>query len=529
MAGSGGNNIVATSDALGYTGGVAVDPSGDLLLDDQTNDVVSVVANFTGSLIGSTVTAYDIYAVAGTGAYSEGRYNGPATNAEFSSPSSVRVDSSGDIVIADTGNDVVRFIPAVSGTYFGHSMTAGDIYDVAGNGQSGSTGDGGVATSGELDAPGGANFDAAGDIIIADTGNNVIRFVPASSGTYFGVPMTVGDIYTIAGNHSLGFSANGTVATAAALDTPTGAIVDAAGDLIVADTYNNVIRFVPKTSGTYFNVSMTAGAIYTVAGNTTSGYSGDTGPATSAELKSPTSVTLDSSGGLVISDSGNSVVRYVPRTTGAYFGSSLTANDIYTVVGNATQGYSGNSGPATSAELHSVNDAVVDSSGNLFVVDSGNDVIRFVPASTGLYFGQSMLADNIYPIAGAGWTNTHFSGDGGSPLQAEFAWILSVAPDGSGGYFIDDDVDQRVRHVTAVTSSTFAATTSYTYNADGQKTSMTTPDGNLTGANAANFTTTYSYGANGTLTSQTQGGGSGSTATARTTVTPTTTTATRRR
>ena len=462
MAGSGGNNIVATSDALGYTGGVAVDPSGDLLLDDQTNDVVSVVANFTGSLIGSTVTAYDIYAVAGTGAYSEGRYNGPATNAEFSSPSSVRVDSSGDIVIADTGNDVVRFIPAVSGTYFGHSMTAGDIYDVAGNGQSGSTGDGGVATSGELDAPGGANFDAAGDIIIADTGNNVIRFVPASSGTYFGVPMTVGDIYTI-------------------------------------------------------------------AGNTTSGYSGDTGPATSAELKSPTSVTLDSSGGLVISDSGNSVVRYVPRTTGAYFGSSLTANDIYTVVGNATQGYSGNSGPATSAELHSVNDAVVDSSGNLFVVDSGNDVIRFVPASTGLYFGQSMLADNIYTIAGAGWTNTHFSGDGGSPLQAEFAWILSVAPDGSGGYFIDDDVDQRVRHVTAVTSSTFAATTSYTYNADGQKTSMTTPDGNLTGANAANFTTTYSYGANGTLTSQTQGGGSGSTATARTTVTPTTTTATRRR
>ncbi|MBU6495247.1 MAG: hypothetical protein KGR42_02355 [Acidobacteria bacterium] len=515
-----GNGAPATSASMGYTGGVAIDPNGDLVLDDTFSDVVRIVANTSGPLVGnSSVTPYDIYAAAGTGAFSEGLQNGPAANAEFNSPSSVRVDSSGDVVVADTGNNVVRFIPAVSGTYFGQAMTAGDIYDIAGNGWPGFGGDGGPATSAILSSPGGASFDAAGDVVIADTRNNVVRFVPRTSGTYFGQSMTSGDIYTIAGTSVAGYSSGVSSATTSPLNGPMGATIDATGNLLIADTSNNVIRFVPKVGGTYFGQAMTGGDLYTVAGSYSAGagFSGNGAVAMSAQLNKPSSVTVDATGDLIISDVNNSMVRFVPNVGGTYFGQVMSANAIYTIAGSTTRGYAGDRSPAISAQLSWVSDAMEDPSGNLFIVDSGNDVIRFEPATTGLYFGQSMLANNIYTIAGAGWTSNHFAGDGGSPLQAQFAWIISVASDLRGGYYIDDSVDQRVRHVSALNSTSFAATTTYTYNGDGQKTSMTLPNGNAPGANAGNFTTTYTYGANGELTSETQGGGPGATVTPRTT------------
>jgi RHS repeat-associated protein len=452
--GTSGNGGAATSAEMGYPFGVATDSAGDIVISDDGEDGVRIVANASGTLAGQSVTADDIYAIAGDGT-SESSYSGTPVNAEFEGPTTVRTDANGDVVIADTNNNAVRFVPATSGTYFGQSMTGGDIYTIAGTGTAGYSGNGAAATSAELRGPNGVAFDANGDIAIADSANNAVRFLPATSGTYFGQSMTAGDIYTIAGNTTAGYSGNGAAATSAEIDAPGGVAFDASGDLVIADTNNDVVRFVPKASGTHYGQSMTADDIYTIAGNATFGYSGNGGAATSAELSELESVTVDSAGDLVIADSYNSAVRFVPVASGTYYGQSMSADDIYTIAGDGSWGYTGDGGAATSAELsYWVGDTTVDSAGDLLIADTNNDVIRFVPVSTGTYYGQSMTADDIYTIAGAGWSGTHFSGDGGPPLSAQFAWITSVAPDGSGGYYIADQDDARIRHVTVSTGPT---------------------------------------------------------------------------
>ena len=140
--------------------------------------------------------------------------------------------------------------------------------------------------------------------------------------------------------------------------------MDAAGDLFIADTGNNRIR----------EVNLATGVITTVAGNGTCGYSGDNGPATAAELDDPTGVAVDSAGDLFIADSGNNRIREVNHATGV----------ITTVAGNGTAGYSGDNGPATAAELTSPNGVAVDSAGDLFIADTGNDRIREVNHATGV-------------------------------------------------------------------------------------------------------------------------------------------------
>ncbi|MGD0056228.1 MAG: hypothetical protein ABSC34_12430, partial [Acidimicrobiales bacterium] len=511
-----GNGGVATSAEMDNPAGVAMDASGDLVITDLYNRDVRVVAASSGTLAGQTVTANDIYSFAGTGTFSEATNSGPASGEDLSAPSSVRTDAAGDIVIADTGDNAVRFIPASSGTYFGQSMTAHDIYTIAGDGNAYFGGNGGAGPSAYLDAPGGVAFDASGDVAIADTTNNEVRFVPNTSGTYFGVSMTAGDIYDVAGNNTAGYSGNAGAATSAELRAPNNVAFDSSGDLIVSDTGNNVVRFVPKATGTYFGVSMTASDIYAVAGNATAGYSGNGGAATSAELKSPTDATVDSAGDLLIADAGNNVVRFVPASTASYYGQSMTAHDIYTVAGNHTVGYSGNGGAATSAELDDELDAVFDSSGNIFIADTGNDYVRFVPMTSSTFFGAAMTANDIYTIAGEGWGGSHYTGEGGSPLSNAFGWITSVVPDGSNGYYMSDSAETRIRHITVNDTASFTDTTTYAYDGDGEQTSVTTPDGNLSGANAANFTTVFTYNADGEETVATQGGGAGSTVTART-------------
>ena len=199
----------------------------------------------------------------------------------------VAVDHSGNLVIADGGNNRIRVVAASTGTFYGRAMTAGDIYTVAGNGTAGFSGDGGPATSAELDAPAGVAVDAAGNLVIADTGNQRIRVVAASTGTFYGQAMTAGDIYTVAGDGTGGFSGDGGPASNAELRSPGGVAVDAAGNLLIADTGNDRIRVVAARTGTFYGQAMTAGDIYTVAGDGTGGFSGDGGPATNAELDVP--------------------------------------------------------------------------------------------------------------------------------------------------------------------------------------------------------------------------------------------------
>jgi hypothetical protein len=182
----------------------------------------------------------------------------------------------------------------------------------------------------------------------------------------------------VAGNGTAGFSGDSGPATAAELRAPAAVVADAAGNLVIADTGNNRIRAVAASSGTFYHQAMTAGDIYTVAGNGTYGFAGDGGPATSAELGNPQGITLDSAGNLVITDTGNERVRLVATASGTYYGQAVTGGDIVTVAGNGLPGFLGDSGPATRARLNFPQSAGADGSGNLLVVDSGNGRVRKV-------------------------------------------------------------------------------------------------------------------------------------------------------
>jgi sugar lactone lactonase YvrE len=311
------------------------------------------------------------------------------------------------------------------------AFTPGIITTVAGNGTAGYSGDGGPATGAELSAVTGAATDSAGNLYIADWSNHRIRKVNASTGV----------ITTVAGNGTLGYSGDGGQATAAELCLPNGVALDSVGNLYIADWYNNRIR----------KVTVSTGIITTVAGigptNIGGGYSGDGGLATSAELDLPTNLTFDSAGNLYIADSNNHRIRKVNASTGV----------IATVAGNGTPGYSGDGGPATSAELNYPSDMTFDSAGNLYIADAQNERIREVNASTGVITtvagnGTSNPGPNGLPVGG-------YAGDGGSATSAELSIPYGVALDGAGNLYIADEQNYRIRKVSVTTTAlSFAST-----------------------------------------------------------------------
>ena len=431
----------------------------------------------------------------------------------------MRTDAAGDLVLTDSGTDTIRFVPAASGTYFGQSMTAHDIYTVAGDDSAGYSGDDGAATSAKLNGPSGSPSTHAGDLAIADTDQQRHSLRARDLG-YLLRPVHDGRPHL---HHrwrcNRGPSGDGGAATSAKLGAPYGVTFDGAGDLVIADGLNDAVRFVPKSSGTHYGQSMTADDIYTIAGQDgESGYWGNGGPATSGKLSAISFVTVDANGDLVIPDSDNAAVRFVPATSGTYYGVSMTADDIYTIAGDGTAGYSGNGGAATSAELADyVGDATVDAAGNLLIADTDNDVIRFVPKTSGTYYGQTMTADDIYTVAGAGWGTDFTTGDGGSPLDGTFGWALSVTPDGTGGFYVADDTTGRIRHVSVGDTSGPDATTTYTYNADGEQTAVPPPTAISQGPTWVTTPRSTTYNDDGEVTSSAQGDGDGATVTARTT------------
>jgi sugar lactone lactonase YvrE len=335
-----------------------------------------VVAAKTGSFYGQAMTAGAIYTVAGNGTIGFSGDGGPGTSAQIADPEAVATDRAGNVVIADTNNHRIRVVAASTGTFYGQAMTAGAIYTVAGNGTRGYNGDGGLATSASFSYPSGVAVDAAGNLLIADTSNYRIRVVAKTTGTFYGQAMTAGHIYTIAGNGTSGYSGDGGPATSAEIDFPYAIAVDGAGNLLIADTLNNRIRAVAASTGTFYGQAMTAGNIYTVAGNGTVGYSGDGGPATSAGLLEPEDIAVDSAGNLIIADDSGRA-RIVAATTGTYYGVTMTTGDIYTVAGNGNTGFSGDGGPATSAELGARSVAIAPS-GNLMILDASSNRVRMV-------------------------------------------------------------------------------------------------------------------------------------------------------
>src|SRR5260370_1450239 len=178
---------------------------------------------------------------------------------------------------------------------------------------------------------------------------------------------------------------------------------------MTADTTTYGVRVVAARTGTFYGKAMTAGHIYTVAGDGHKAFSGDGGPATSAGL-SPAGVAVDAAGNLLIADVGNDRVRVVAARSGTFYGRPMTAGDIYTVAGNGKPGFSGDGGPATSAELNILQSVAADAAGNLLIADFGNQRVRVVAARSGTFYGQPMTAGDIYTGARAGMAGP--SGDG---------------------------------------------------------------------------------------------------------------------
>jgi sugar lactone lactonase YvrE len=338
---------------------------------------------------------------AGTGSPGFSGDGGPATLAQLYRPSAITVDNAGNLYISDAYNYRIRKVTPV-----------GIISTVAGNGTSGNSGDGGPATEAMLGISygGGVAVDSIGNLYIADTTHNRIRKVTSD-----GIICTVAGTGT--GLGSIGYSGDGGPATAAQLGNPYGLAVDSAGNLYIADSGNNRVRKVTSD-----------GIIRTVAGTGTgwgsTGYGGDGGKATEAKLSSPTGVAVDSIGNLYIADSMNHCIRKV-----------TTDGIIRTVAGNGSNGYGGDGVPAIAANLYQPLGVDVDSTGNLFIADTGNSRIRKV-TTDGI----------INTIAGNGTLG--YSGDGGPATAAKFTFPMGVAVAPSGDLYIVDRSNERIRKIT---------------------------------------------------------------------------------
>src|SRR6266700_4029151 len=225
-------------------------------------------------------------------------------------------------------------------------------------------GDGGLATRARLGLLGGLALDQDKNVLIADVSNNRIRMIAATSGTFYGVAVTAGDIYTVASNGRFEFSGDGGPATAAGLRDPQGVTADPSGNLVIADSFDNRVRVVAAASGTFYGVAMSGGDIYTVAGNGTAAFAGDGGPATAAELFFPNATIVDGAGNLVIADFYNNRARVAAAKSGTFYGQAMTAGDIYTVAGNGLVFESGNTGKAVDAELSTPSAIAVDGPGS---------------------------------------------------------------------------------------------------------------------------------------------------------------------
>jgi uncharacterized protein (TIGR03437 family) len=387
-------NFIAGDGSVGYSGdGAAANVAG---LDEPTAIALDSSGNvyFTepedGRVREITISNGYINTVVGNGVFGFSGDGGPATSSMLHLPTGLAIDSSANLYIGDTLNYRIR------------KLTGKTISTIVGNGVLSYSGDGGPATSAQMNSPEAVAMDSSGNVYIADTVNNVVREIS-----------TKGIISTIAGNGTSGFSGDNGAATSAMLSSPQGVVVDSSGNVYVSDTANARVR---KISG---------GTITTVAGSGTQGYGGDGGVATSAQLYAPVGLAIDKSGNLYIADVDDSVVRRV----------SLLSGTIGTVAGNGSQGYSGDTGPAASAMLNGPQGVAVDASGNLYISDTLNDVIRVVNTS-----------GTISTFAGNGIVG--YSGDGGPAIGAEFGSPTGIALDSAGNLYLSDS-GARIRKIFA--------------------------------------------------------------------------------
>ena len=364
------DGVQATTAALNGPFALAVDSAGNFY-----------VAEWGSSRIRKVDTKGVITTVAGTGTAGFGGDGGPAAKAQLSTPAGLALDSAGNLYIADFGNNRIRQV-----------SSSGNIATVAGNGNFWYSGDGGAATSAQLNGPTGIAVDAGGNVYFADTLNHRVRKMSPD-----------GTITTVAGTGTGGFGGDGGAAGAAQLNHPFGLALDAAGNLYIADMQNHRVRQVRPD-----------GSITTAAGSATPGFGGDGGAPSSAQLNYPTGVAVDTAGNLYIAEHGNQRVRVVSNGV------------ITTLAGNGLGTYAGDGGAAAQASLNGPTGVAVDGSGNVFIADTGNNVIR-------------MVSPDRYIITVAGTGVLGYSGEGGPASSAQLVAPTAVVRDASGNLYITAD------------------------------------------------------------------------------------------
>jgi uncharacterized protein (TIGR03437 family) len=444
----------ATATPLGQLFGVATDAKGNIYFADYDNHKVMSLQP------GGTLTV-----IAGNGYPSFSGDGGLAVNASLQFPQGVAVGPDGTVYIADTGNDRIRQV-----------TPAGLITTYAGNGSETFSGDGGMATAASLFAPNSVAVDSAGNLYIADTRHSCIRKVA-----------TTGIITTVAGNGVAGYAGDNVAATSTSLNEPYGIAVDSAGNLFIADTFNNRIRKVAVN-----------GTIATLAGTGVPGYAD--GAAASAQFSFPKQLVLDSKGNVFVADPGNNLIR------------KITGATTSTVAGNFLRAFSGDGGAALSASLGNPSSVAMDAAGDIFIADTQNGRIRMVNAINGsiqtvagnggfrnspngalapdaflnnpqdvkigpndlLYIVDSqnerilrVNADNTTTTV-AGNHQYGFSGDGGAATSATLYDPRQMAFDSAGNFYIADSQNLRIRKVSAAgVITTFAGNGNAGYSGDG--------------------------------------------------------------
>lgn len=344
----------------------------------------------------TTVAGNHIQAFSGDG--------GPAINAELNTPSSICMDGAGNLMISDALNHNIRKVDP-----------SGIITTIAGNGTSGYSGDGGPATDAAMTLPFGIVSVADGYLFVADEAKNVIRKINSS-----------GVITTYAGTGVAGYNGDNIPATNAELYGPYGLAFDISGNLYITDVYNFRIRKVDA-----------AGIITTVAGTGHMGFGGNGGPATAARFGPVSGIAVSRTGTVYFTDYENHMVRMISP-----------AGIVTTIAGNGTDTTSGDGGPATDAGVKGANGLYLDQQGNLFISDNWAHIVRMVDTS-GI----------ITTIAGNGTQG--FSGDGGPATMAQLFNPIGITMNNTGNLLIADDYNSVVRELTHHSEGVSAATVNH--------------------------------------------------------------------
>jgi trimeric autotransporter adhesin len=386
-----GDGGAALNANLNKPRGLSIDKTGNFYVADTNDNRIRIV------------TAGTIGTFAGTGGRGFQGDGSTALTALLAGPNGVFADAKGNVFIADTGNQRIR------------EVTKGTINTVLGGGDGGD----GASTAAQFANPDGVALDSANNYYIADTSNNRVREVSGNT------------VQTIAGNGLNGYSGDGGSALNAELSSPAALVIDGSGNVLIADTNNRVVR---EVSG---------GNINPFAGNgspcTPTGICGDGGSAVDANLTGPTALAIDKSGNIFIADPSTQRVREVSNGI------------ITTVAGNGTAGYKGDGSLATSAELDRPTGVVVDGSGNIYIADAGNNVIRCVLGAAGGCGDvvQKYAVGDIITYAYDG--NILFQGDGGPAILASRWNPTQLALDSRGNLFIGGGNDEEVQRIDLAT------------------------------------------------------------------------------